>query len=245
MSPHATTAADPFSAREFMRAGHRVRYRLHAPRGTSRARPILLFLHGSGECGTDNRAQTQVGLGPALLRGVVPFPLLSVMPQLPPGASWQDAHAEDALAAVDDACTHAAGDPTRVALTGLSRGGYGVWQLALTHRGRFRALIPVCASVTARASDPGLRVAALDGSQDPWRDAARGLHEVPVWMVHGALDDVIPVEQSRRMAAALREAGATPRYRELPGLGHNAWDAAYGDAALWRWLRDILATGAR
>ena len=244
MSPHATTAADPFSAREFMRAGHRVRYRLHAPRGASTARPVLLFLHGSGECGTDNRAQTQVGLGPALLRGVVPFPLLSVMPQLPPGASWQDAHAEDALAAVDDACTHAAGDPTRVALTGLSRGGYGVWQLALTHRGRFRALIPVCAGVTARASDPGLRVAALDGSQDPWRDAARGLHEVPVWMVHGALDDVIPVEQSRRMAAALREAGAPLHYRELPAANHNVWDAAYGDVWLWRWLRDKLEVDA-
>ncbi len=245
MSSRATAFPDPFPAREFMRDGRRVRYRLHAPPGASPARPVLLFLHGSGECGTDNLAQTHVGLGPALLRGVVPFPLLTVMPQLPPGASWQDAHAEDALAAVQDACVHAAGDPARVALSGLSRGGYGVWQLALTQPRRFRALIPVCAGITATAGNPDLRVAALAGSPDPWRAAAQALREVPVWMVHGARDTVIPVEQSRRMAAALREAGATPRYRELPGLGHNAWDAAYGDAALWRWLRDILATGAR
>ena len=244
MSSRATVSPDHFLAREFMRAGHRVRYRLHAPPGTSPVRPILLFLHGSGECGTDNLAQTRVGLGPALLRGAVPFPLLTVMPQLPPGACWQDEHAEDALAAVDAACTHAAGDPARVALTGLSRGGYGVWQLALTQPRRFRALIPVCAGVTATAGHPDLRVAALDGSPDPWREAAQALRDVPVWMVHGARDTVIPVEQSRRMAAALRAAGAPLHYRELPEVSHNAWDAAYGDAGLWRWLHGILEVNA-
>jgi predicted peptidase len=245
MTSAESASCDAFVARECTQGTRRVRYRLHAPPATIRPRAVLLFLHGSGECGNDNLAQTRVGLGPALLRGVVPFPLLTVFPQLPAGALWQDEHATAALAAVDDACAHAAGDPDRIALTGLSRGGYGVWQLALTHPGRFRALIPVCAGITAPPAHPDLRVAALDGNDEPWREAARRLRTLPVWMVHGARDTVIPVAQSRRMAAALREAGAAVHYRELPEANHNAWDAAYDDAALWRWLGTILAGDSR
>ena len=80
----------------------------------------------------------------------------------------------------------------------------------------------------------------MDGCADPWREAARRLAHIPSWIVHGARDDVIPVEQSRRMAAALRDAGTPVHYRELPEANHNAWDAAYADARLWQWLQRML-----
>ncbi|MEJ2320192.1 MAG: prolyl oligopeptidase family serine peptidase, partial [Gemmatimonadales bacterium] len=65
--------------------------------------------------------------------------------------------------------------------------------------------------------------------------AAR-LADIPVLIVHGEADEVVPVEESRRMAAALEEVGADVRYVELPGVGHNAWEAAYASEALTVWL---------
>jgi predicted peptidase len=240
MSVVELAAHSEFAERSLVHAGEPLRYRIHVPAQGGAPRPLLLVLHGSGERGVDNIAPTRVGLGPALLRGVVPFPLLAVFPQLPPGASWQGVHAERALAVVDDACAQFGGDGTRVALSGLSRGGYGVWELALAYPGRFRALIPVCGGITPPRSDADLRVAALDACSDPWSEAAQRLARIPCWIVHGARDSVIPVEQSRRMAAALRAAGAPLHYRELPAANHNAWDAAYADARLWYWLQRVL-----
>lgn len=240
MSVVELAAHSEFVERSLVHDGEPLRYRIHVPAQGGTLRPVLLFLHGSDERGMDNIAPTRVGLGPALLRSAAPFPLLAVFPQLPPDASWQGVHAAHALAVLDDACAHCGGDSTRVALSGLSRGGYGVWELALAYPDRFRALIPVCGGITAHARNSDLRVAGLDGSTDPWREAARRLASVPVWMVHGALDDVIPVEQSRRIAAALRDAGAPLHYRELPEANHNAWDAAYADARLWQWLQRML-----
>ena len=38
------------------------------------------------------------------------------------------------------------------------------------------------------------------------------------------------------MIAAIRAAGGDPKYTEYPGVGHNAWDPAYADAAFYDWL---------
>ena len=53
---------------------------------------------------------------------------------------------------------------------------------------------------------------------------------------HGARDDVVPPEQSRRMVAALQREGADVRYTEFPDANHNSWDAAYATPGLWEWL---------
>ena len=74
------------------------------------------------------------------------------------------------------------------------------------------------------------------GFADPYAGTAERLAHLPIWMVHGATDPVVPVEESRQMAAALEAVGATVRYDELPDVGHDAWDRAYGDPELWRWL---------
>ena len=205
--------------------------------------PGLLFLHGFGERGSDNRAQTRVGLGPALRRHPPSWPLLAVFPQLPRDASWSAGHARRALSVLEDACANHAGDAARVALTGLSRGGYGVWELALLAPRRFRALLPVCGGLTAPAHDAGLRVSAVADADDPYTAAAARLARLPCWIVHGARDAVIPVTQSRRMAVALQAAGAPVHYREPAAARHDVWDAAYADPALWRWLARCLGAG--
>ena len=239
---HGSLCDAAFVAHDHGADGTRLRYRTwRSPQADAHATvPVLLFLHGSGERGDDNRAQMRVGLGPALLRDPPSWPLLAVFPQLPEGARWSGTHAHDAIAILEDACMRAGGDRARVALTGLSRGGYGVWELALRWPRRFRALLPVCGGITAPPHDAALYVAALADAADPFAAAAARLAHLPCWLVHGARDAVVPVEQSRRMAAALRAAGASVHYRELPEAQHNVWDAAYADPTLWRWLARTL-----
>jgi len=100
-------------------------------------------------------------------------------------------------------------DLDRIYVTGLSMGGYGSWDLAIRTPEKFAAVVPICGGG--------------DESQ-----AAR-LLGVPIWAWHGDADPAVPVERSRRMIAAIRQAGGNPKYTELAGVGHDSWNPAYRD----------------
>lgn len=225
--------------REVVVDGTRHRYRVFVP-GTAAPhgapRPVVLFLHGSGERGSDGERQTRVGLGPYLRDHGDGFPAIAVFPQAPEDTEWSDS-AGIAMAALEDATRAFGGDPDRTYLTGLSMGGYGVWELALAHPRRFAALVPVCGGLQAPAHRPTLFVTAVQDEPDPFAAAAGRLRHLPTWIFHGALDDLVLPEQSRRMAAALEAAGAADaHYTEFPDANHNSWDATYATPELWDWL---------
>ncbi|WP_082672450.1 prolyl oligopeptidase family serine peptidase [Luteimonas abyssi] len=201
--------------------------------------PVVLFLHGSGERGDDGDSQTRAGLGPYLRTRLADFQALVVFPQSPAEASWEGDTASMALAALDAASAEFGGDPHRTTLTGMSRGGYGTWSLALREPERFAALVPVCGGITPPGTRPDLETLFVDATHeaaDPFAEAAGRLRAIPSWVFHGARDDVVPPEQSRRMVAALQAVGADVRYTEFPDANHNSWDAAYATPALWPWL---------
>jgi predicted peptidase len=112
--------------------------------------------------------------------------------------------------------SHEAVDPARIYLTGLSMGGYGTWDLAARQPERFAAILPIC------------------GGGD--EATAPRLAKLPIWCFHGDADTVVPVERSRTMIAAVRAAGGSPKYSELPGVGHDSWTPAYRDPAVLDWL---------
>jgi predicted peptidase len=120
----------------------------------------------------------------------------------------------------------------------MSMGGYGTWEFALREPHRFAALVPVCGGIEGPERRPTLQVTPVAGATDPFAETARRLRDVPVWIFHGARDDVVPPEQSQRMAAALQAAGAARvRYTEFPDANHNSWDPAYSQTPeLWPWL---------
>ena len=200
--------------------------------------PVILFLHGNGQTGTDGVRQTEIGL-PAVLRERSDFPALVVMPQTPRGAWWGTPEIERlALAALDAATAEFGGDPGRTYLTGLSLGGYGTWALAYRHPERFAALVPVCGGVTTRRTRipvPDWHPSATH-PEDPWAEMARVVAGIPAWVFHGANDRRVPADESRRMVAALETAGARPRYTEYPGVGHDSWVPAYREEGLYEWL---------
>jgi predicted peptidase len=229
-----------FLARDLVSQGKKYRYQVFVPARPAEGRtPVILFLHGSGERGSDGEKQTQAGLGPYLRAHATDFPAIVVFPQSPDDRSWDGDVAQMALAALDAATDEFGGDRDRTYLTGMSRGGYGSFELALLQPQRFAALVPVCGGITLPGTRPDLadlEVSSVASHADPFTDAAHQLRHIPTWMFHGADDDVVPPAQSRRMYAALKAAGADVRYTEFPGIGHNAWDPTYRSPELWTWL---------
>ena len=211
--------------------GQAHRYQVYVPRGAPRHLPVILFLHGSGERGEDGLAQTDVGLGHAIRLHPQRFPAVVVFPQAPANGNWREGRPL-ALAARARTERECATDRDRVYLAGISMGGNGAWQLAYQDPRRFAAIVAVCEFVAPLHDYPGV----VPGAADPAGEVARQVAGVPAWIVHGGADPVVPVEASRRMAAALTAAGSPVHYVELPGVGHDAWDVAFGDAAMVEWL---------
>jgi predicted peptidase len=219
--------------------GRTHRYQVFLPEGYDRARalPAMLFLHGAGERGDDGLRATQVGLGAAIRWDRTRVPFIAVFPQAPADSNWFGEPGEAAVAALDSAVAEFGADPARLYLTGVSMGGYGTWYLALKHPGKFAALVPVCGGLSAEANTASLKIVPAEfAAANAHADVAARLHAIPTWLFHGAKDPVIPVEESRRMAAALKAAGADVRYTEYPEAGHDCWDRAYGEPELWKWL---------
>lgn len=175
--------------------------------------PLLIFLHGSGERGSDI-AKVKVHGPPKRAEVDGSFPFILVSPLLPENEDWDIAKLDRI---VDEAMRKLPVDPGRVYLTGLSRGGHATWRWAAAEPGRFAAIAPV-----AGRGDPA--TACL-------------LKDSPVWALHGDRDDVVVPEGSFAMARAIRACGGRKsRLTIYPDLGHNAWDPAYSDPTLYLWL---------
>ena len=192
-------------------------YQLFVPKGylTDKAKqyPLLIFLHGSGERG-DDVAKVKVHGPPKIADRDPGFPFLTVSPLLGADQDWD-------IEKLDQLLDHVAKtyrvDRTRIYLTGLSRGGHASWRWAIAEPKRFAA------------------VAAIAGRGNPG-EACR-LMDLPIWAFHGDRDDVVTPEGSFNMARAIRACGGRKvRLTIYPDLGHNAWDPAYDDPALYAWL---------
>lgn len=177
--------------------------------------PLIVFLHGSGECGNDGVKHTTIGLPVYISQRPTRFPFIVLMPQ----AQTMWFRGEQALAVWEMLRTTIQDyrvDRSRIYLTGLSMGGFATWELAMAQPDVFAAIVPVCGVGPA--------------------DFAANLVDTPVWAFHGAQDKNVPVAGSREPINALRRLGAQPRYSEYPDLAHDCWDRAYATPELWTWL---------
>ena len=195
--------------------------------------PVILFLHGSGERGTEGLDETQIGLPQAIRLHPERWPFVVVMPQVPFNhRHWTDPEMMGiAMAALQAEVKEFHGDPDRVYLTGLSLGGYGVWEIARAYPHRFAALVPVSGGVF------------WSYAPERWREAntlpaeyAHAIGRTPTWIFHGADDPVVSPRQSLLMYQALKAASGDVRFWEYAGIKHNVWDRAYGEPQLPRWL---------
>jgi predicted peptidase len=182
--------------------------------------PIMLFLHGSGERGSNNLDQVMAGIGPAIWTRKSTLPFIVVLPQCREGANWlaENDDAKWALAMLRQTQAEFNTDPDRVVLTGLSMGGSGTWSIATLDPTAWSAIVPMC-------SRPNIETAR-----------AFATAQLPIWNFCGDKDRPETVSANRAMAEALKAAGAPAKYTEYPGVGHNCWDNAYGTAELYTWM---------
>jgi predicted peptidase len=194
--------------------------------------PLVVFLHGAGERGTDNLAQLKHCVRAfAKPENQAKYPCFVIAPQCPNNMQWvatpwgADSHImpEKPTDAMRQALELIAAlqkefpiDPQRLYVMGLSMGGYGTWDAITRHPDMFAAAVPVC------------------GGADETKAAA--IAKVPVWVFHGDKDTVVKTMRARNIVEALKKAGGNPKYTEYPGVGHDSWNKAFAEPELFPWL---------
>jgi predicted peptidase len=173
--------------------------------------PLILFLHGAGERGTNLHVVAKHGPPSIVKEKDMPFIIIS--PQCPPKI-WWDTDTLNAL--LDIVIEKYKVDEKRIYLTGLSMGGYATWNMALTYPSRFAAIAPIC------------------GGADP--DKAHTIKDMPIWVFHGKLDPVVKFKESDNMVKALKKAGSKVKFTVYEKGKHNVWKEAYSDQKLYKWF---------
>jgi predicted peptidase len=232
---YAADVADRFIARIYhSKKFSRLPYRLLVPKnyaGTKKY-PLILFLHGSDERGTDNIKQLYVGLDVFASEAMMErHRCFIAAPQCPADMKWVDVDWKADRHEMRDSPTEALAmaielvrelpkefsiDLSRVYVTGYSMGGYGAWEAIQRHPELFAAAVPVCGGG--------------DESQ-----AAR-IARIPIWAFHGALDTLVKVARSRNMINSVVMAGGMPRYTEYLDINHFCWGLAFSNPAMFEWL---------
>jgi len=235
-----------FPARMVTVGGLEYGYRVYVPKDRAEGEklPVMLYLHGSNRRGNDNQSQLA-----DLYENIKGFPqnwrFIVVIPQCREDLFWAGPMIDQALAALDQSVKEFGGDENRLYLAGYSMGGFGSWQAAITYPDKFAAIIPVAGGVEPLGgvtdSEKALlskEVVSAATSPNVYEAYANALRDKAIWIVHGEKDESVPVEQSRKMAAALKAVGNTKVvYNELAGVGHGSVVPAFSDPKLFEWLR--------
>jgi len=184
--------------------------------------PLVLFLHGAGERGTDNYYQVANNIDGLInatqgsqFRSILLAPQVS---DFPSAGGWNaDSPFDRTMEIVGQVMQQYPVDPTRVYITGLSMGGYGTWDYLADFPDFFAAAAPLAGGGSTAT--------------------ANTIKDIPIWAFHGAQDEVVSVNQSRRMINAIVQAGGAPLYTEIPTGHHDIWPAVYGNQYdLYEWM---------
>jgi predicted peptidase len=232
------TKFDAFEFKVFKENNHSLPYRFYSPVGVVKRKkyPLVIFFHGAGEKGFDNRSQFQrFDPVPFWLK----YPCFVLAPECP-ARTKETSNAESvwvdtpfgadshkmkkdptwpmqlAISLIRQVMSDKKIDRDRIYVTGLSMGGFATWEILQRNSGWFAAAIPVCGG-----GDPGY---------------ASMLTRVSLWVFHGGNDRTVPVRRSQEMVEAVKSAGGNVRYTEYPGVDHDAWSPTYKNPEVWDWL---------
>ena len=194
--------------------------------------PVILFLHGRGERGSEGMWQTQIGLPQAVRDHPERWPFLIVMPQCPQSHFWTDPDMMAmAIAALDAETAEFHADSARTYLSGLSLGGYGAWELARLNPHRFAAVTIAAGGIFwSYAPQRWRQATALPA------EYAHAIGRTPVWLFHGGDDNIVPPRESELMYSAFKASGGNIRLWVYQGLKHDCWTRAFNEPELPRWL---------
>lgn len=232
-SLYAQQESSRFDTHSFEYRGLKLPYRFFAPTMQSphKTYPLVLYLHGAGERGNDASNLVLKNGALEFAKRETQFPCFVLVPQCPQNLKWSPYqkelgyyHLSDTASViqellielVNDVQRRYAVDTSRTYVVGLSMGGFGTWELVMRHPSRFAAAVPIC------------------GGGDITK--VQRIQHLPLWVFHGADDQVVKVSWSRAFVDSLKALGSSVRYTEFPYVGHNAWSPAFATDELYKWL---------
>jgi len=191
-----------------------MQYVLQLPTNQKEKFPLIVFLHGSGERGTD--LEIVKNHSPFTYQSLINQPVAILAPQCPENV-WWDTNTVYQL--ILDISSKYNVDKTRIYLTGLSMGGWGTWKLAEEHPELFAAVAPVCGPVDRL-----------------FQFEIEKLKNMPIHIYHGALDDVVDPNQSIEIYQKLIKINPTAQLTIFSNDNHNSWDSTYSNPEFYKWL---------
>lgn len=239
----ALSQTDLYEKQYFVNGEDTLPVRILTPKNFSfnKKYPLIVVLHGAGERGNDNEKQLLWG-GSLFLDSAnrADFPAIVVFPQCPENMWWaplqRGGDSKDSLGNfrvqssqpitkplqmvinfIDTLIAAGRVDSKRVYVGGLSMGGMGTFDLITRRPNLAAAAFPICG-----AGDPNM--------------IARTRKTLPLWIFHGAEDNVVLPSQSRLMVSLLKNQIPSVKYTEYPGVGHDSWKNAFAEADLLPWL---------
>ena len=206
--------------------GNTLPYCLYLPKNYSydKKYPVILWLHGAGELGSDNKTQL-VNFNKAFTNNAdILSQAILICPQTDVWWALDREYEGDRKGTLSSAmnllkeiqATYPC-DSNRLYVTGLSMGGYATWDLLERYGSTFAAGAPICG-----------------GGNDRNGGAFK---DIPIRIYHGTADPTVSFSNSQRMYDAIKGSGGTNvELFALEGVEHNAWDYAYGDRDFFAWL---------
>ncbi|MCX6215851.1 prolyl oligopeptidase family serine peptidase [Spirosoma sp.] len=201
-------------------------YLIYTPKGYSKSRrslPLVIYLHGGSQRGQDLNKLKTYG-PPYLVEQGHDFNFIIASPQCPEGKFWSTDNWFDSLYA--DLLKKYRIDTRRVYLTGISMGGYGVWQTAVAYPNTFAAIVPLCGGC-----DDSTRICRIK--------------QIPVWTFHGTADDLIPISETERLVRRLNKCGGQVKFTRLANQGHDIQYLYEKETAIYDWLLKQVNTNVR
>jgi poly(3-hydroxybutyrate) depolymerase len=196
-----------------------MRYGLFKPDNymDKKAYPLIVYLHGSTDTVSRDISWYQESV-----QKENPCFVLSPKTEEPNqgwGNTWEKNHTtamKKTLLLVDSLVKEYNIDKNRLYIYGISMGGFGVFSVLSKEPGKFAGAYAVCGGSNV--------------------DVASGIN-TPLWIFHGAEDDVVPVRLSKNMYDEMtRKGNKQVRYTEYQGVRHNSWENVSQEKTLVAWL---------
>ncbi len=188
-------------------------YLLHKPKSKEK-KPLIIFLHGSGEKGADLEKVKVHGPFKYLKNNDLEAFVLA--PQCPQDVYWES---ESLYQLIQTVIKENNIDTSRIYLTGLSMGAWGAWNLAFAHPDMFAALVPIAGFVD--------RVPMLENCK---------IKNIPTRIFHGLLDDVVEVNYSIEIYKKLKKCSVDIELTIFDDANHDSWTRVYDDKAIYEWM---------
>ncbi|MEZ7497140.1 dienelactone hydrolase family protein [Flavobacterium sp. Arc3] len=191
-------------------------YILNKPDNYKSNMPLIIYLHGSGEKGSD--LQKIKSHGPLKYLETHKLDCFVLAPQCPDDKYWDS---DQLYILIKKIVSENKIDPSRIYLTGLSMGAWGCWNLAYKHPELFAALVPIAGYVD--------RIPMIEECK---------IANIPIRMFHGLLDDVVNVDYSIVMYKRLQKCNKNIKLEIFDDAWHDSWTRVYENPEIYKWMLD-------